>query len=100
VSNIPEKELLQNLDSILTRAQSERIVISRRGKPCAVLVGIENYDAEDLALASSDEFWRMIRQRRIRGESVPLADVEARLAVTSGNAAGKRVTTRKRGKSS
>jgi prevent-host-death family protein len=60
MSNVPEKELQENLDSILTRAQSERVVISRHGKPCAVLVGIEHYDAEDLGLASSEDFWRMI----------------------------------------
>ncbi len=44
--NVAEKELQINLNAILTRAQSERIVISRGGKPCAVLVGIEDYDAE------------------------------------------------------
>jgi len=93
--NVPEKELQLNLDSILTRAQSERIVTSRRGKPCAVLVGIEDYDAEDLRLASSADFWRMIRQRRAGGKSFPLAEVEARLGITSGKPAGKRAATRK-----
>ena len=100
MSNVPEKELKQNLDSILTRAQSERIVISRRGRPCAVLVGIEDYDAEDLRLASSEEFWRMIRLRRARGASFPLAEVESRLGITSGKPAGKRAATRKARKSS
>jgi prevent-host-death family protein len=95
MSNVPDKELQQNLDSILTRAQSERIVISRRGKPCAVLVGIEDYDAEDLELASSEEFWRMIRLRRANGKSVPLTEVESRLGITSGKPAGKRAATRK-----
>ena len=56
MSTVPDEELQHNLDSILTRAQSERIVISRRGKACAVLVGIEDYDAEDLELASSEDF--------------------------------------------
>src|ERR1700690_436425 len=95
MSHVPEKELQQNLDSILTRAQSERIVISRRGKPCAVLVGIEDYDAEDLGLASSGDFWRMIRLRRASGESIPLAQVEARLGITGDKPAGKRAATRK-----
>ena len=95
MSHVPEKELQQNLDSILTRAQSERIVISRRGKPCAVLVGIENYDAEDLETARSEDFWRMIRQRRASGESFPLAEIEARLGISSGKPAGKRAGTRK-----
>jgi prevent-host-death family protein len=95
MSNVPEKDLKQNLDSILTRAQSERIVISRRGRPCAVLVGIEDYDAEDLRLARSEEFWRMIRLRRAGGTSIPLAEVESRLGITSGKPAGKRTATRK-----
>ena len=84
MSNVSEKDLQQNLNSILTRAQSERIVISRRGKPCAVLVGIEDYDAEDVALAGSEEFWRMIQTRRTSGKSLPLTEVEARLKVKRG----------------
>jgi prevent-host-death family protein len=98
--DVPEKELQQNLESILARAQSERIVISRRGKPYAVLVGINNYDAEDLALASSEDFWRMISQRRTSGKSVPLAEVEARVGITSRAPAVKRAATRKKPKHS
>ena len=84
MSNIPAKELQQNLESILDRAQSERIVISRHGKPCAVLLGIEAYDAEDLLLATSEDFWRMIRDRRSSGKSLLLTAVEARLGITGG----------------
>jgi prevent-host-death family protein len=95
MSDVPEKELQQDLDAISTRAQSERIVISRRGKPCAVLVGIENYDVEDLELARSEDFWRMINQRRTSGQSVPLAEVDARLGITSAAPTVKRAATRK-----
>ncbi len=99
MKNVPEIELQKDLDAILTRAQSERVVISRRGKPCAVLVGIEDYDVEDVRLASSEDFWRTIRQRRTSGKSIPLAEVEARLGIASGKPAGKRAAsgkTRKR----
>jgi prevent-host-death family protein len=95
MSDVPETELQQNLDSILTRAQTERLVISRREKPCAVLVGIENYDAEDLKLARSEDFWRMITQRRTSGQSVPLAEVDARLGITSRPPGARRGATRK-----
>ena len=78
------------LDVACAYAQSERIVISRHGKPCAVLVGIEDYDSEDLAMASSEDFWRMIRQRRASGKSSPLTQVEAQLGITSEKPAGKR----------
>jgi prevent-host-death family protein len=95
VKDVREKELQTHLDAILTLAQSERIVISRRGKPCAVLVGIENYDAEDLSLASSGKFWRMIRARRTSGPELPLEEVEKRLGVTSKRPTGKRAASRR-----
>jgi prevent-host-death family protein len=90
MKTIPAQELRTNLEAVLSSAQAERIVISRRGKPCAVLVGIEDYDAEDLRLASSHDFWEMIRQRRTAGKSIPLAEVEERLGVTSRKSANKR----------
>src|SRR5207248_9797529 len=55
-----------------------RIVITRAGKPSAVLVGIESYDEEDLRLASSPEFWRLIEERRTGGTSVPLSELKDR----------------------
>ena len=90
MKDVKEKELRTHLDSILTRAQSERIVISRRGKPCAVLVGIEDYDVEDIRLANSEEFWRMIRQRRASGRSYTLDEAEARLGITHAETAPNR----------
>jgi hypothetical protein len=64
------------------------------------LVGIEDYDAEDLRLASSHHFWEMIRQRRTAGKSIPLAEVEKRLGVTSRKSANKRAAPSKRRKGS
>ncbi len=45
--------------------------------PCAALVGIQDFDAEDLKLATSTDFWLMIRQRRVEGRSIPLAELES-----------------------
>jgi len=56
---------------------------------------IEDYDAEDLELARSEDFWRMIRLRRAGERSLPLAEVGARLETTGGKPAGKRAATRK-----
>ena len=94
MTSIPENELKANVDAVLSLSQSERIVISRRGKPCAVLVGIENYDAEDLRLATSDEFWQMIHQRRVSGKSYPLAEVEARLKTSAQKRTRKRASNK------
>ena len=48
----------------VSRAQRERLVITRKGKPIALLVGIEGMDDEQLALGSSDKFWKLIAKRR------------------------------------
>jgi prevent-host-death family protein len=88
MKTIPIKKLQTDLDAVLKSSQKERILISRDGKPCAVLVGVEDYDTEDLRLATSPDFWLMIRQRRIQGSSVPLAEVESRLAGRGGESPG------------
>lgn len=74
-------ELQAETSAVLDRAQRERVVVTRRGKPCAIVIGIENYDAEDFELASSADFWRMIEARR-RGPMISLAEVRRRLAKT------------------
>ena len=63
-----------DLNSLVTESQSDRVVIERNGRPSAVVVGIEDDDDEDLALASSDEFWPMISERRHPGRSSPLSE--------------------------
>jgi prevent-host-death family protein len=67
-----------DLQGLLDAAQKERIVVRRNGKPSVMLLGIEAYDQEDLDLASSADFWRLIEKRR-KGNLIPLAAVKARL---------------------
>lgn len=53
-----------DLDECVKDAQRERIVITRNGKPVALVVGVEGLDAEQLELGSSAEFWSLITRRR------------------------------------
>jgi hypothetical protein len=62
----------------LKAAQADRLVITFNGRPSAVVFGIENLDAEDWDLQLSDEFWRMIEERRSE-PTVPWAEVKAEL---------------------
>jgi prevent-host-death family protein len=99
MKTISAKDLDSNIDSVLTSVQRERVLISRGGKPCAVIVGVENYDAEDLRLATSEEFWQMIGDRRTSGKSIPLSEVKKRLNIAREKPASKRtapVKTRRR----
>ncbi len=60
-------------------SQKERVVVTRRGRPSAVLIGVEGQDWEDLIFQMSPAFWRTIEHRR-RQKTVPLAEVRKRLA--------------------
>ena len=73
------REAQADLAAVVETAQHDRVVLERDGKPCAIIVGLDNYDAEDFAWASSREFWEMIEARRTSGNSSPLAEVRARL---------------------
>ena len=53
-----------NLDACVNDAQRERVVITRNGKPVAIVVGVEGLDAEQLEFGSDPAFWELIAQRR------------------------------------
>ena len=75
---IAVEELSNGIESLLKEAQKERVLLTRQGKPCAVLFGLENLDEEDWQLARSADFWQMIQERR-KGPLIPLVDVKRRL---------------------
>lgn len=53
-----------SLDVCVREAQRDRVLVTRDGAPVAIVVGIEGLDAEQVALGSSDEFWKLITERR------------------------------------
>jgi antitoxin (DNA-binding transcriptional repressor) of toxin-antitoxin stability system len=67
------------LESCIRQAQRERVVLTRNGKPVALLVGVEGLDLEQLQLGHSDEFWTMIRERRGQ-RKLTRQELEKRLA--------------------
>ena len=60
-------------------AQHERVVLTRGGRPVAVIVRVEVLDAEQVDLGSSDAFWRLMAERRQQG-TIDRAELEHRLA--------------------
>ena len=64
-----------NLDTCVNDAQRERVVITRNGKPVALIVGVEGMDEEQLALGSSEKFWTLIAERRTQ-KTVSRAEME------------------------
>lgn len=50
-----------SLDSCIDKAQQERVIVTRKGKPVALIIGI---DEEQLDLGRDDSFWKLIEERR------------------------------------
>ena len=72
------EQFAQDLNGFVEAAQQEQVLITREGKPLALLVGVEGKDEEQLDLEASPEFWRMIEECR-KGPTVKLKDVRAEL---------------------
>jgi len=50
-----------DLNSCIHEAQQDRVVITQKGKPVALIIGI---DEEQLVLGSKGSFWKLIEERR------------------------------------
>jgi len=66
------------LDTCVNNAQRERIVLTRNGKPVALIIGVEGMDEEQLQLGSSDKFWRLIAERRAQ-KTLSRVELEQRI---------------------
>jgi antitoxin (DNA-binding transcriptional repressor) of toxin-antitoxin stability system len=72
------EQLPHEVGQLFDSAQSERVLVTRNGKPIALVVGVEHKDEEDYRLELSPEFWRMIEERR-REPTIPWEDLKAEL---------------------
>lgn len=62
------------IETFLDAAKEERVVLTREGKPVALLIGL---DEEQQDLGSSEEFWNLIIERR-RQRTISRAEMERR----------------------
>jgi prevent-host-death family protein len=78
VAEIGVKELKATASAVIEKVEGgSAYIITKRGRPAAVLLPIE--DAEDAVLANADEYVRMRREAREEhrgGRTVSLGDVD------------------------
>ena len=75
-----------SLDACVRDAQRGRIVITRDGKPVALVVGVAGLDGEQLELGSSARFWELISHRREQ-KTLTRTQLEKRIPETGGSEA-------------
>jgi prevent-host-death family protein len=79
MKTISVRELQRGIRKTVTMSQDDQVVVTRNGKPAAVMVGVEGQDWETVVLETSKPFWDMIRKRRGQ-PTITMKEMRRRLA--------------------
>lgn len=80
MKTITVRDLQKKVKECVDDAQKDRVVITRHGKPAAVLVGVEGEDWDAVVLQTDPTFWKLVRARR-RQPTISLEQLKARLRI-------------------
>ncbi len=72
------RDLQKNIKEFVDASQKDRVVLTRHGKPSAILVGVEGEDWETVVQETNAKFWDFIQSRR-RQKTISLAEMKNRL---------------------
>ena len=78
MKTISVRDLQQRIRAVMETAQKDQVVITRNGKPIAVVLGIEGVDWETVALETSSSFWKEIAKRR-KQKTISLSEMRKRV---------------------
>jgi prevent-host-death family protein len=78
MKTVPVRDLQKRVKACIDEAQEGRVVITRRGKPAALLLGVEGKDWETVILETDPTFWKLIQQRR-KEPTISFKELKARL---------------------
>lgn len=78
MKTVTVRDLQKKVKECVDDAQADRVIITRRGKPAAVLLGVEGQDWDAVVLETDPSFWRMVRARR-KQPTISLARLKMRL---------------------
>ena len=79
VKTISVRDLQKSIKEAVDSAQDDRVVVTRRGKPAAVLLGVEGKDWETVVFETSSRFWELIEERRAE-PTLSAEELERKLA--------------------
>lgn len=78
MKTVTVRDLQNKIKACLDRAQEDRVIITRHGKPAAVLIGVEGEDWETVVLETDLAFWRLVQERR-KQPTLSIEELKARL---------------------
>jgi antitoxin (DNA-binding transcriptional repressor) of toxin-antitoxin stability system len=68
------------LSATLDEAQHDRVLITRDGRPSAIVIGVEGREFEDVLLMSNPKFWEMIEASRRNPRVYSMTDLRDHFA--------------------
>jgi prevent-host-death family protein len=78
MKTVNARDLQKKIKECVDMSQQDKVVITRHGKPAAVLVGVEGKDWGDVALQTSSSFWKLIESRR-KESTLSMKELRTRL---------------------
>jgi prevent-host-death family protein len=78
MKTVTARDLQKKVKECVDWSQEDRIVITRHGKPAAVMVGVEGKDWEDLVLQTSSTIWKLVEERR-KQPTISMSQLRSRL---------------------
>ena len=63
-------------------AQHERVLVTRHGRPAAIIIGVAGETIEDLMTRSDRELWEVIEARRKAAKTITAEEMRRRLGVS------------------
>jgi len=64
MKTVKARELRKKIKECVDVSQQDQVVITRRGKPAAVMVEVAGTDWDEVLLQTSSSFWKLIEERR------------------------------------
>ena len=80
MKTVTVRELQKRVKACVDDAQRDRVIVTRHGKPAAVLVGVQGEDWDAVVVQTDPKFWRLIRARR-RQPTLALGQLKRRVGI-------------------
>ena len=78
MKTVTARYLQKKVKECVDMSQKDKVIVTRRGKPAAVIIGVEGKDWEDVVLQTSPGFWKLIEERR-RQPTISFKELKTRV---------------------
>ncbi len=80
MKTVTVRDLQKKVKECVDEAQRDRVIVTRHGRPAAVLVGVQGEDWDAVVLQTDPKFWKLIRARRSQ-PTISLEQLKRRVGI-------------------